>query len=61
MCMVLGLAWGLPSNSHLLKVARSIRDRLLFHDRPRDSLFESLDRGRFDWKEMGLDMSNPLW
>ena len=59
MCMLLGLSWGVPSNSHLLKVARSSRDRPLFHDRPRYSLLESLDRGKFDWKNMGLAPSNP--
>ena len=39
-----GLACGVPSRSHLLKVARSRSACPLFQDRPRESLVESLVR-----------------
>ena len=44
MCIFFGLACGVPSRSHLLKVARSRSACPLFQDRPRESLVESLVR-----------------
>ena len=60
MCMLHGLAWGVPSNSHLLKLSRYRSSCQLFHYSSIDSLLGSLDRGCFYWKDVGLFMSTPL-
>ena len=44
MCMFQGLACGVPSRSHLLKVSKSRSALQLFQVSPRDSLVEFLVR-----------------
>ena len=51
----------MPSNSHLLEVARSIKAIPSLHDIPRDYLLDYLNHGEFDWKDMGLVWYNPSW
>ena len=40
-----GLDWGVPSPSHFMKVARSVKAHPLFQERPSAYLSESLDHG----------------
>ena len=61
MCMLRVLAWGVPSNSHLLNISRLSRACPLFHDRPRASLMESFDLREFYWKDMVLTPPTLLW
>ena len=61
MCIFRGLAFGVPSNSHLLNFEQYSKARPLFHDRPRYFLLEYLDCGYFDWKYMGLAPYTPSW
>ena len=61
MCIFRGLACGVLSTPHLLKVARSRRARPLFRVSTRESLVGSLVQREFVWNDMGLTPSTPSW
>ena len=54
-----GLDWGVPSPSHFMKVARSVKAHPLFQERPSAYLSESLDHGYFVILILNPKYGNP--